>query len=114
MIDEEKTAKLSIYFINLFEDKPHLTNLICWFLLAVCDYDKSLKNPIKGKLLKFIKDSSKNVYEWQEMWIMDTLRQLNNLTSKELKILKKVGNTHELCQSQLALILGRGGNPDDR
>ncbi len=114
LLPNRVAVKLSTVFINLFEDKPHLTDLICWFLLAVCDYDKSLKTPIKRKLLKFIKDSSKNIYEWQEMWIVDTLRQLDTLTPEELRILKREVNNHELCQGQLALMLGQGGNPDDR
>jgi len=114
LLDKKKASKLSTYFISLLEDKPHLTNLICWYVLAACDYDKSLKNPIKNEFLRFLKDPSKNIYEWQEMWIVDTLRQLDNLTTRDLRILKRVGNTHELCQGQLALMLGRGGNPDDR
>jgi len=114
LLPNRVAVKLSTIFINLFEDKPHLTDRFCLFLLAVCDYEKSLKTPIKRKLLKFIKDSSKNIYEWQEMWIVDTLRQLDTLTPEELKILKRVANTHELCQGQLALMLGQCGNPDDR
>jgi len=114
LLPNKSAVKLSTVFINLLEDKPHLTDLICFFLLAVCDYDKSLKAPIKRNLLKFIKDSSRNIYEWQEMWIMDTLRQLGTLTPEESRILKGVGNTHGLCLGQLALMLGQGGNPDDR
>lgn len=114
LVDKKTVFELSANFIDLFEDKPHLTDIICWFLLSACCYDKSLNGAVKNRLLKFIRDISKNIYEWQEMWILDTLRQLNNLTSKDLKLLKKVINNHELCQGQLALILGRGGNPDDR
>lgn len=114
LLPKKVAGKLSTYFISLFEDKPHLTDIICWFLLSACDYDKSLNNLVKDKLLKFIKDPSKNIYEWQEMWILDTLRQLNNLITKDLKVLKRAMDHHELCQGQLALILGRDGKPDDR
>lgn len=113
LLEKTKIRELVTYFISLFEDEPHLTKHICWFLIAACNYDESLKNQIKDDLIKFI-SSSKNIYEWQEMWILDTLRQLNNLTSRDLRILKGKANSHELCQGQLALILGQSGNPDYR
>ena len=113
LLDKEKIKKFCIYFINLLENKPHLTNIICWFFLAACSYDNSLKELIKNKLIKFL-NSPQNIYEWQEMWILDTLRQFNNLTMKDLRLLKNKVKAHELCQGQLALILGQSGNPDYR
>lgn len=112
LLEKKEVEELNNYFIGLLEDKPYLTNIICWFLLSACWYVRALKSQIKDKLLIFIRDTSKNIYEWQEMWILDTLRQLNNFTLRDLKSLKRNVNAHELCQGQLALILGQCNNPD--
>lgn len=106
--------KISIEFLKIFKEKHHLSDKICWFLVAASQYHRELGNIIKDRLIEFVLDKDKNIYNWQEMWILDTIRQIGGVRKRELDQLKKHVSQHELCQAQLCLIRAENGSIDEK
>lgn len=114
VIEKSYINRLTLEFLEMLEEKHNLSNLLCWFLVAAQQYHKSLGGTIKGELIKFILDKNKNIYDWQEMWALDTIRQIGGIRRREINLLKKYTSKHELCQAQLCLIQAQDGSADDR
>ncbi|MBD3270410.1 hypothetical protein GF376_02695 [Candidatus Peregrinibacteria bacterium] len=122
MIDsmKYKIAK-SEYIKNLtqellvqFKERHHLSKTLCWFFVAAGIYDKTLKDTITKGLIEFI-CSKENIYQWQEMWALDTIRQLDSISLMDIEKLKKhYSKNNESCFSQFALIACSSGNHDMR
>lgn len=106
--------KLVNDFVELLEEKPHLTNKLCWFLLASARYQNRLINLILRKLINFIRDKKRNLYAWQELIVMDAIRQMIKPDNRaEIKIVRKLRAKSNLSLCQKNLILGKTGNSDD-
>lgn len=121
-IDLMKFSRISYFgirkivkdFFELLEERPHLSNKFCWFLLAAAKHEKRLRKDILKNLVSFLRDKKKNIYAWQEMIILDTIRQL--ITVKDtslLKIIRKIKPKHIISLCQINLILGKFGESDD-
>lgn len=102
-------------FLNLFYEKHHLADLFSWFFVVSSKYDKNISIFVKKNLIKFIYNKKNNIYEWQEMWALDTIRQIGKINKTELKkIKKKYSSNNDMCYSQFSLISGKYGNSDER
>lgn len=114
MVSVFALRQIATDFIGLLEEKPHLTNKLCWFLLASVKYQKRVKRLVLRRLIKFITDKKKNLYAWQELIIIDVLRQLITADDKaEIKVVRKLRPKSKLALCQKNLILGRVGSSDD-
>jgi hypothetical protein len=107
-------GKLTKDFLNLLKEKHHWAKHICWFLVATATYHQDIKSNIVEDLIKFIADKESNIYEWEEMWVLDTIRQIGGVRRRGIINLKNYSSKNELCQSQLALIVAENGSNDDR
>ncbi|MFC1810849.1 RNA-directed DNA polymerase [Patescibacteria group bacterium] len=100
--------------LEQFKERHHLSNTLCWFFVAAGNYFVKLKPIISDTLVEFI-CSKKNIYEWQEMWALDTIRQLNSISEKNIKKLKRYfAKENVMCFSQFALIACNSGDHDMR
>lgn len=107
LVEKRVVKSLMSEFLIMFEQKHHLTDKLAWFFVAGARYDDTLGKLVKGNLLKFLCDPKKNIYEWQEMWVLDILRQIGGLTKRELKKLKsKYRHKSDLCYAQFCLLVG--------
>lgn len=106
--------RISLEFIKALKEKHHLSDRICLFLTAAARYNKELGGNLINELIKFILDKENNIYEWQTMWILDTIRQIGSIDKITLRKLKKYQPNHELCKAQLCLIVAENGSRDDR
>ncbi len=113
VISESEIKTLLQQLFVTFKEKHYLADLLCWFFLCSAQYDKSNKDSIRSFLLSFLADSEHNLYEWQEAWVIDTLRQLKGLSQRDLAFLRGRVNRHNLCHSQILLILGENNNLGD-
>lgn len=113
-LGESYLKKISFELTKDLQEKHHLSDRICFFLSAAARYNKELGKSIKHELIKFILDKENNIYEWQTMWILDTIRQIGDIDKTTLRKLKKYQPEHELCKAQLHLIISEHGSPDDR
>ncbi len=114
MINKSVVRALCNEFMAMLENKPHITNKLCWFFQAATQYDKMQREFILKKLIEFLKDKKKNLYEWQELMVLDTIRQL--LKKGDLNFIKQIRKLkpkHFLAECQKRLILGREGESDD-
>jgi hypothetical protein len=100
--------------LEIFKEKHHLSDKICWFLVAASQYYRELGYIIRDGLIDFILDKNENIYDWQEMWALDTVRQIGGIRKRELNQLKKYVSQHELCQAQLCLIRTENGSIDEK
>lgn len=115
LISKSKVLDLVKDLLNLFYEKHHLSDIFSWFFVASGKYAEEIAKIIQKKLIKFVCDKKVNIYEWQEMWALDTIRQLGKIGKTELKKIGKKYSKHcEMCYSQFALISGQCGNTDER
>ena len=115
MISKSKVMDLIKDFLDLFNEKHHLSDKFSWFFVASGKYSEEISNFIQKKLINFICNQRVNIYEWQEMWALDTIRQLGKIRKTDLKkIQKKYCKNNEMCYSQVALIAGQYGSSDER
>lgn len=115
LISKSKVLDLVKDFLNIFYERHHLSDIFSWFFVASGKYAKEVAKTIQKELIKFVCDKKVNIYEWQEMWALDTIRQLGNIGKTELrKISKKYSKHCEMCYSQFVLISGQYGNTDER
>lgn len=115
MISKSKVLDLIKDFLNLFYERHHLSDKFSWFFVASGKYSEEISNFIQKKLINFVCDKKVNIYEWQEMWALDTIRQLGKIKKTDLKkIQKKYCNNNEMCYSQVTLIAGQYGSSDER
>ncbi|MHB8277514.1 MAG: RNA-directed DNA polymerase [Candidatus Humimicrobiaceae bacterium] len=115
IISKSKVMDLVKDFLDLFNEKHHLSDKFSWFFVASGKYSKEISNFIQKKLINFICDQKINIYEWQEMWALDTIRQLGKIGKTGLKkIQKKYCSNNKMCYSQFVLIAGQYGSSDER
>jgi len=115
IINESDIEKLIKEFQKLFKEKHHLANLFSWFFVASGKYSKKIANLIKSNLIKFVCNKKINIYEWQEMWALDAIRQLGRIKIADLRrVKKKYSKQNDLCYSQFSLIAGQYGNLDEK
>lgn len=115
LLDENYMFSILTEFMEIFEEKHHLSNVLCWFFVAcACYNNKSLKH-IQTRMIDFVCNKDKNIYEWQEMWALDTIRQLGKVSISSLKKIKaKYSSGNELCYMQYALMAGESSDVDER
>lgn len=73
-------------------------------------------NGLKKPLFKFLK-SDNNIYDWQEMWILDSLLRFQSFINSELEIFRTIAfdrDKHLLVRSKAVLLLGKFGNSHER
>ena len=86
-----------------------LPGLIDWFSRFFSAYPS---NSTKAKLIEFLK-SQANIYEWQEMWVLDTLLRFPTFEQDDLEVFEKIAfdkNRHPLCRAKAILLLGKYGD----
>jgi hypothetical protein len=114
LIEKAIVKAISADFLNMIEDRPHMTSRFCWFFQAVAQYDTNNRAVILKKTIEFLCDKKKNLYEWQELILFDTIRQLlKKGDAKFVRQIRKIKTKHYLTNCQKRLILGREGNTDD-
>jgi hypothetical protein len=114
MVEKVVVKDICIDFLNMLENRPHMTSKFCWFFQAAAQYDANNRVVILKKAIEFLWDKKKNLYEWQELMIFDTVRQL--LRKGDTKFVRQIRKTkpkHYLTECQRRLILGREGETDD-
>lgn len=70
----------------------------------------------KKELLRFLK-SRANIYEWQEMYIMDSLLRFQSFSQAQLQMFRDIAfdkDKHALTRSKALLLLGKFGNEHER
>ncbi len=114
MVEEAVVKDICIDFLNMLENRPHMTSRFCWFFQAAAQYDTNNRDVILKKAVEFLRDKKKNLYEWQELMIFDTVRQLlRKGNTKFIRQIRKIKPKHYLTECQKRLILGREGETDD-
>jgi len=74
------------------------------------------QDSFKKQLLKFLK-SKENIYEWQEMWILDSLLRFQSFTQSELEVFGEIAfdkDRRAPTRSKAILLLGKFGNSHER
>lgn len=114
LIEKSVVKAICINFLNMLEDRPHMTSRFCWFFQAAAQYDTNNRVVILKKVVEFLRDKKKNLYEWQELILFDTIRQLlKKGDAKFVRQIRKTKTKHYLTECQKRLILGREGETDD-
>lgn len=114
MVEKAVVKNICIDFFNMLENRPHMTSRFCWFFQAAAQYDTNNKISILKKIVEFLRDKKKNLYEWQELILFDTIRQLlKKGDAKFIRQIRKIKTKHYLTKCQKRLILGREGDTDD-
>ncbi|MHB1376866.1 MAG: RNA-directed DNA polymerase [Candidatus Humimicrobiaceae bacterium] len=114
IISKSKATEITKDFLDLFQEKHHLSDKLSWFFVASGNYSNEIAKLIQRKLIDFICNKKLNIYEWQEMWALDTIRQLGKIKKNDLKKLKKKVSTNGMCYSQFVLIAGQYGDSNER
>jgi hypothetical protein len=74
------------------------------------------EDSFKKELLKFLK-SKNNIYEWQEMWILDSLLRFKSFNQSELDVFRKTAFDRDKkapTRSKAILLLGKFGDEPQR
>lgn len=79
MVDKTVVKNICIEFLSMLENKPHTTIKLCWFFQAAAQYDVRNRIFITRKLIEFLRDKKKNLYEWQEIILFDRTSTLKNV-----------------------------------
>lgn len=73
-------------------------------------------NSLKKPLFKLLR-SDNNIYDWQEMWILDSLLRFQSFVKNELEMFRTIAfnrDKHPLVRSKAVLLLGKFGNSHER
>jgi hypothetical protein len=115
VLDKKIVKKTLLEFLNLFDRKPNLSKELSWFFVCCSKYSSELRDVLKNFLVDFICDANRNIYEWQEMWALDVIRQVGGINRRDLK---KIGTNYfsenNLCYMQFCLLQGKYGNNSER
>lgn len=115
LLDETDLFGILIEFMGVFENKHHLSSVLSWFFVACACYNNKSLKAIQTGMIDFVCNKDKNIYEWQEMWALDTIRQLGKVSISNLKRIKaKYSSNNELCYMQYALMAGETSDVDER
>ena len=107
---EDRVLNIGFKLISRFPSMPGSTKVFAQFFQAFPRYE------FKRKLLKFLKGPD-NVYEWQDMHILDALLRFNNYTAPELRTIRNIAfnkSKHHLVRARAILLLGKSGNEQER
>lgn len=114
MVKRTVVKDICVDLLSMLENRPHMTSRFCWFFQAAAQYDTTNKVFILKKAVEFLRDKRKNLYEWQELILFDTIRQLlKKGDAKFVRQIRKIKTKHYLTECQKRLILGREGETDD-
>lgn len=98
------------YLLSNLNCLPSFTNLFCKFIRNYND------ETTRKKLIKFLR-SPENIYDWQEMWILDAFLRFKRFTRNDIRLFKRIGfdkNKHPMCRARAILLLGKFGEESDR
>lgn len=113
---------------EIYKDLPDQVEVIGVKLLDQLEYMPSFadvfsrffgafpRTSFKKKLLRFLKKPS-NIYEWQEMHILDSLLRFDSFNSNDLRLFRDIafsGDKHVLCRAKAVLLLGKFGDENER
>ena len=101
---------IGIKLIDKLESMPGSTNTFSQF------FSVFPQDTFKKKLVRFLKGQT-NIYEWQEMWILDSLLRFGSFSQADLQVFKKVAfdkDKHPLTRSKAILLLGKAGDDHER
>jgi len=74
------------------------------------------QDTFKKELVKFLKGET-NIYEWQEMCILDSLLRFQSFSQAQLQVFRDIAfdrDKHSLTRSKAILLLGKFGNDHER
>lgn len=95
--------------VELLRDMPYESNTIVLYLKNFPDHEE-----IREKIIDFLK-TDYNIYEWQEMWLLEYFFSCKTLLDKEIDFIWHIienYNKHEAVRIRAILLLGRTGKPD--
>lgn len=107
---DKEIEAVGMKLIDKLESMPGSTDTFSGFF-SVFHQDS-----FKKKLLKFLKGQA-NIYEWQEMCIVDSLLRFQSFSQAELQVFRDIAferDKHPLTRSRAMLLLGKFGNEHDR
>lgn len=98
--------------------------VIEWFLenpFSADTYCRYLKNfvtevGVREYLFSFL-SSTHNIYEWQEMWVLEVLNSLKGLSENEKRALRSIikdSNKAHICRGKAMALLGINGDREER
>lgn len=96
--------------LNRIEDLP---GLAYWFAYFFSVYPSE---SARAMLIEFLRGEA-NIYEWQEMWILDALLRFPSFKPEDLELFKQIAfkkNKHPLCRGKAVLLLGKYGDNHQR
>lgn len=99
--------------LSRLRDMPHATSLFVDYLSCFPECERA-----QDAVIDFL-NSEANIYEWQEMWLLELLIRMD-LTERNKKRVKKSAwrvlkeGKHPLCSAKAFILLGKTGNYADR
>jgi len=103
LLGKENAENISSRMLTNLVNLACLTDLFCRFLKS---YSSDM---VRKRIFKFLR-SEDNIYEWQEMWLLDTLLRFRGHGKPDIKFFAKVAfdrNKHPVCRSKAIVLLGR-------
>lgn len=107
---EKEITSVSARLLDALEAQPGSADWFSWFFSSFPLEDS------KRRLVKFLK-SDGNIYDWQEMQLLDSLLRFRSFTKDDLSLFKGIAfdrNKHSLCRSKALLLVGKFGDNHDR
>ncbi len=101
---------IGLKFIDKLESMPGSANTFSRF------FSVFPQETFKKQLLQFLK-SKDNIYEWQEMWILDSLLRFQPFSQGELQVFRDIAfdkSKYSPTRSKAILLVGKFGNEPDR
>lgn len=106
----EEISSIGVRLIDKLKSMPGSSNTFSRFFSAFPQED------FKKQLLKLLK-SKYNIYEWQEMWILNSLLRFHAFTQRELDEFREIAffkNRKAPTRSKAILLLGKFGDSHER
>lgn len=107
---DKEIGAIGMKIIDKLESMPGSTNTFSGFF-SLFPQDR-----FKRELVKFLGEEN-NIYEWQEMWILDSLIRFDSFSQAELRLLRGIAfdrDKHPLVRSKAILLLGKFGDEHER
>lgn len=106
-----RSDKAVEFILKRFTTMPFLADLCFEYLQLFMN-----RNRVREGIVNFL-DSTSNIYEWQEMWLLLTLSKARRLNNTQLDVVRQI-----ICDKQKAsvsrgaaiLVLGKVGDSADR
>ncbi len=107
---DKEIGTIGMKIIDKLESMPGSTNTFSQF------FSVFPQDTFKKKLVKFLKGQT-NIYDWQEMWVLDSLLRFDSFSQADLQVFKKVAfdkDKHALTRSKAILLIGKVGDEHER